>query len=79
MGLHSIYMYTDHLIPENFGSQPPTSHQEEKKKHFCPRGWNNLGFAFVAMNPGTKKKHTSSGSSRLTAKFLHDSFGSDSL
>ena len=26
----SIYMYKDHLIPENFGSQPPTSHQEEK-------------------------------------------------
>ena len=25
-----IYMYKDHLIPENFGSQPPTSHQEEK-------------------------------------------------
>ena len=41
-----------------------------RKKHFCPRGWNNLGFAFVAMNPGTKK-NTSSGSSRLTTKFLH--------
>ena len=24
------YIYTDYLIPENFGSQPPTSHQEEK-------------------------------------------------
>ena len=28
-----------------------------RKKDFCPRGWNNLGFAFVAMNPGTQKKH----------------------